>query len=54
MDVDLAAGHGGKSGRFDNLKDIARLWAFALMIHDPSRQRSATGRASSLREPRTQ
>ena len=34
MDVDMAAGHGGKSGRFDKLKDVARVWAFVLMIHD--------------------
>ena len=34
LDIDMAAGHGGKSGRFDKLKDIARTAAFMLMIHD--------------------
>jgi len=34
MDVDMAAGHGGKSGRFDKLKDVARVYAFMLMVHD--------------------
>jgi oligopeptidase B len=34
MDVDMAAGHGGKSGRFDKLKDVARVYAFLLMVHD--------------------
>ena len=34
MDVDMAAGHGGKSGRFDELKDIARKFAFLLLVHE--------------------
>ena len=34
MDVDMAAGHGGKSGRFDELKDVARKYAFLLLVHD--------------------
>jgi oligopeptidase B len=34
MDVDMAAGHGGKSGRFDELKDVARKYAFLLFVHD--------------------
>jgi oligopeptidase B len=34
MDVDMAAGHGGKSGRFDKLKDVARVYAFLLLVHD--------------------
>jgi oligopeptidase B len=34
LDVDMAAGHGGKSGRFDKLKDVARTYAFMLLVHD--------------------
>ncbi len=30
----MAAGHGGKSGRFDHLHDAARYTAFLLMVHD--------------------
>jgi oligopeptidase B len=34
LDIDMAAGHGGKSGRFDKLKDYARTYAFMLLVHD--------------------
>ena len=34
LDTDMAAGHGGKSGRFDRLHDVARYMTFLLMIHD--------------------
>jgi len=34
LDTDMAAGHGGKSGRFDRLRDIAREYAFILMVKD--------------------
>jgi oligopeptidase B len=34
LDTDMAAGHGGKSGRFDRLRDVARYTAFALLVHD--------------------
>ncbi|HTR50633.1 MAG TPA: S9 family peptidase [Kofleriaceae bacterium] len=34
FDIDMAAGHGGKSGRYDHLKDVARYMAFLLYVHD--------------------
>ena len=32
MDVDMTAGHGGASGRFDSLREDARAYAFMLMV----------------------
>src|SRR4029079_12225703 len=32
MDVDMTAGHGGASGRFDSLRESARAFAFLLMV----------------------
>jgi protease II len=32
LDTDMAAGHGGKSGRFDRLRDVARYTAFVLYV----------------------
>jgi oligopeptidase B len=41
LDTDMAAGHGGKSGRFDHLRDVARYMAFLLQVHDrPDRRPS--------------
>jgi oligopeptidase B len=34
LDTDMAAGHGGKSGRFDRLHDTARWMTFFLTVHD--------------------
>src|SRR5262249_16992718 len=34
LDIDMAAGHGGKSGRFDRLRDTAREFAFLMMVRD--------------------
>jgi oligopeptidase B len=34
MDVDMTAGHGGASGRFDRLRELARAYAFVLMVKD--------------------
>lgn len=34
LDTDMAAGHGGKSGRFDRLRDIARYMTFLLVVQD--------------------
>jgi oligopeptidase B len=34
FDIDMAAGHGGKSGRFDRLKDVARDWTFLLTTRE--------------------
>jgi len=34
LDVDMSSGHGGASGRFDRLKQVARQWAFLLHVHD--------------------
>jgi oligopeptidase B len=34
LDTDMAAGHGGKSGRFDRLHDVARVMTFLLHVHD--------------------
>ena len=42
LDTDMAAGHGGKSGRFDRLKDVARYMAFLLQIHDRPDARPAS------------
>jgi oligopeptidase B len=41
LDTDMAAGHGGKSGRFDRLHDVARYMTFLLHVHDrPDRRPS--------------
>jgi oligopeptidase B len=34
LDVDMTSGHGGASGRFDRLKQVAREMAFLLHVHD--------------------
>ncbi len=34
MDVNMTAGHGGASGRFDHLRELARAYAFVLMVRD--------------------
>jgi oligopeptidase B len=34
LETDMAAGHGGKSGRFDRLHDVARIMTFLLHVHD--------------------
>src|SRR5262249_26315461 len=34
LDIDMEAGHGGKSGRVDRLRDWARFEAFMLYVHD--------------------
>jgi oligopeptidase B len=41
LDTDMAAGHGGKSGRFDRLRDVARYTAFLLETHDRPDRRPA-------------
>jgi oligopeptidase B len=41
MHVDMTSGHGGASGRFDALKQVAREMAFLLHIHDRPDQRTA-------------
>jgi oligopeptidase B len=42
LDTDMAAGHGGKSGRFDHLRDVAREWTFLLTTRDrPDRRQPA-------------
>jgi len=40
LDTDMAAGHGGKSGRFDHLHDVARIMTFLLHVHDRPDRRS--------------
>jgi protease II len=38
----MAAGHGGKSGRFDRLRDVARQMTFLLLVHErPDRRAPA-------------
>jgi len=32
LSINMEAGHGGASGRFDRLKEVALSWAFALMV----------------------
>ena len=44
LDIDMAAGHGGKSGRFDRLHDVARAMAFLLLVHDRPDGRPHAGR----------
>ncbi|MBA2543356.1 MAG: S9 family peptidase [Deltaproteobacteria bacterium] len=34
LDIDMAAGHGGASGRFDKLRDAAKSYSFLLMTND--------------------
>jgi oligopeptidase B len=34
MDVDMSAGHGGKSGRFDKLRELARVYTFFLAVNE--------------------
>jgi oligopeptidase B len=34
LDVDMASGHGGASGRYDRLAQVARKLAFLLLVHD--------------------
>jgi oligopeptidase B len=52
LETDMAAGHGGKSGRFDRLRDTARYMTFLLHVlahHDarsPSVPQGGTARAS--------
>ncbi|TMQ10641.1 MAG: S9 family peptidase, partial [Deltaproteobacteria bacterium] len=43
LDTDMAAGHGGKSGRFDRLHDAARYMAFLLLVHDRPDHRPRAG-----------
>lgn len=40
MDVDMTAGHGGASGRFDQMREIARGCAFVLLVKDRPDTRS--------------
>ncbi|HBC6257068.1 S9 family peptidase [Proteus mirabilis] len=35
LETDMSAGHGGKSGRFNRLRDTAREYAFILMLEQP-------------------
>ena len=44
LDTDMAAGHGGKSGRFDRLHDVARTMTFLLLVHDRPDRRPHPGR----------
>ncbi len=34
LEINMEAGHGGKSGRFNRLKDTALEYAFILMLDD--------------------
>jgi len=43
LDTDMAAGHGGKSGRFDRLRDVAREMTFLLVVHDRPDSRAHPG-----------
>ncbi|HEY0481086.1 MAG TPA: S9 family peptidase [Kofleriaceae bacterium] len=44
LDTDMAAGHGGKSGRFDRLHDVARYMTFLLAVHDRPDRRPRPGK----------
>ncbi|CRL60146.1 Protease 2 [Proteus vulgaris] len=35
LDTNMSAGHGGKSGRFNRLRDTAKEYAFILMLEQP-------------------
>jgi oligopeptidase B len=39
MDTDMTSGHGGASGRFDQLRELARAYTFVLLIKDRPDQR---------------
>jgi oligopeptidase B len=40
MDVDMKSGHGGASGRFDRLRELARAYTFVLLVKDrPDRRK---------------
>ena len=41
LHTDMKVGHGGASGRFDSLKDVARDYAFFLDLEDKSRLQSS-------------
>ena len=49
MDVDMTSGHGGASGRFDQLRELARAYAFILLVKD--RADARTSRKRSLVTP---
>jgi oligopeptidase B len=34
LDIDMTAGHGGASGRFDKLRDAARAYSFLLLVNE--------------------
>ncbi|MBV8756329.1 MAG: S9 family peptidase [Deltaproteobacteria bacterium] len=41
LDIDMKSGHGGASGRFDRLRQTARVYAFMLYVHDLPDPRAA-------------
>ena len=45
LDVDMTSGHGGASGRFDRLDQVARELAFLLYIHDRPDRRPGWARS---------
>ena len=37
LDTNMAAGHGGASGRFESLKEVAKEWTFLLDLENISK-----------------
>lgn len=41
LNIEMKAGHGGKAGRFNQLQEIALVYAFIIMVHDKSDRKAS-------------
>jgi oligopeptidase B len=46
MHVNLEAGHGGKSGRYEHMREIAREYGFVIALAENKQALDASGSAS--------